>query len=127
MGEHPGDAPRVYTADEAAAILRCKPSWLKEQARQWMIPVTFIASSYRWTGAQLDEILALGERRPRTRAAPARPVTPAPRKAPRSPEPPAGAPEVPLLQARPPRRRPRPSRPGSLARDSKVPWLPVSG
>jgi hypothetical protein len=108
MGEESGDAPRVYTADEAAAILKCKASWLKEQARQRKIPFTLIAGSYRWTAGHLDEILALREHRPQ---APARPSGLAPRKAPRSPEPPAEAPQVPLLQSRPPRRRRRPPDP----------------
>lgn len=107
MGAEPGGGPRVYTADEAAAILRCKPSWLKEQARLRAIPFTLIGGSYRWTAGHLNEILALREHRPQ---APARTSGSAPRKAPRLPDPPAEAPEVPLLQARPPRRRRPPDR-----------------
>ena len=87
--------PAVYTADEAAAILKCTASWLKEQARRRKIPFTKIGGSYRWTSAHLEEIIRLGEHQPEPQFPP-RPY------ARRPPEMPA-ADDVPLLQARTPR------------------------
>ena len=60
---------RVYDADEAAAILRCKPSWLREKARRREIPHTVIGGSYRWTSDHLAAIVRLGERVPPSAAA----------------------------------------------------------
>ncbi|MCO5973753.1 helix-turn-helix domain-containing protein [Actinoallomurus soli] len=45
--------PLLHTPDEAAEKLRCKPSWLKEQARKRRIPFTFIGGAYRFTDAHL--------------------------------------------------------------------------
>jgi len=56
--------PAVYTADEAAAILKCTANWLKEQARKRKIPFTKIGGAYRWTPAHLQEIIRLGEHQP---------------------------------------------------------------
>lgn len=53
--------PTVYDPEEAAAMLRCRPSWLKEKARRREIPFTMIGGSYRWTAAHLAEIVRLGE------------------------------------------------------------------
>jgi hypothetical protein len=82
----------VYDADEASVILRCKPSWLKAKARERKIPFTMIGGGYRWTDAHLAEIIRLGE---------VMPAVPAQRSR-RSADP--ACPQVPLLQARPPRR-----------------------
>jgi hypothetical protein len=82
----------VYDADAASVILRCKASWLKAKARERKIPFTMIGGAYRWTDAHLAEIVRLGE---------VAPAVPAQRS--RHPADPAG-PQVPLLQARPPRR-----------------------
>ena len=46
--------PRVYDAEEAAAVLHCRPSWLKEQARQRRISFLLVGRSYRWTAEQLE-------------------------------------------------------------------------
>jgi len=50
--------PRVYDAEEAAAVLHCRPSWLKEQARQRRISFLLVGRSYRWTAEQLEQIVA---------------------------------------------------------------------
>jgi hypothetical protein len=84
----------VYTADEAAAILKCKPSWLKEKARRRQIPFTMPGGSYGWTPGHLAEIIRLFEHRPADRAD--APVA-ARRTAARSDE-------IPVLKARAPRR-----------------------
>jgi hypothetical protein len=96
------DAGRgLHTADEAAAILKCTASWLKEKARRREIPFTRISGSYWWTGAHLEEIIRLFE-------VPALPETPA--RAPvRRPAPPPSA-EAPVLRARPEARRSPPAR-----------------
>jgi hypothetical protein len=91
-------APSVHTADEAAEILRCTASWLKEQARLRAIPFTMLGG-YRWTDAHLEEIITLREQRPSTPAARKRASGPALTA--------VSAPEsVPQLRPRQPRRRP---------------------
>jgi hypothetical protein len=90
-------APTVYTAEEAAPILRCTASWLKEQARKREIPFFMAGSGYRWTDAHLDEIIRLREQRPAPRTS-----TRAPARRPAAPD--AGTPPV-VLNFRTPRRR----------------------
>jgi hypothetical protein len=81
---------RVYEAVEAAIILRCKPSWLREKARRREIPFTLIGGAYRWTDAHLAEIIRLGEQAPPTQL-PRRRIA-------------AADDGTPLLRARPPRK-----------------------
>ena len=54
----------VYTLDEAAAILRVKPSWLERQAAARKIPFTMLGGSYRFTADHLAAIVTQHERRP---------------------------------------------------------------
>ena len=65
----------IYTLDEAAAILRVKPSWLERQAAARKIPFTMLGGSYRFTADHLAAIVALHENRP----APQSPFTTKPR------------------------------------------------
>lgn len=105
MTDPPAAEPpvRVYDPDEAAVILRCKASWLKEKARRREIPFTLLGGAYRWTDAHLAEIIRIGEQ------APAAPGAQLPRRR-TSPTPDS----TPLLRARPPRkpRSPGPDRAG---------------
>ena len=48
----------VHTLDEAAAILRVKPSWLERQAAARKIPFTMLGGSYRFTADHLAAIVA---------------------------------------------------------------------
>lgn len=57
--------PALYTAAEAAAILRVKTSWLERQAAARRIPFTMLGRSYRFTPAHLAVIVQLHEHRPR--------------------------------------------------------------
>jgi hypothetical protein len=81
---------RVYDPAEAASLLRCKESWLKDKARRREIPFTLIGGAYRWTDAHLAEIIRLGEQAPPTQL-PRRRIAPADDG-------------TPLLRARPPRK-----------------------
>ena len=54
----------VHTLDEAAAILRVKPSWLERQAAARKIPFTMLGGSYRFTPDHLIAIIRQFERRP---------------------------------------------------------------
>jgi hypothetical protein len=91
----PAEPPvTVFTADEAAGILRCTASWLKERARKREIPFTKIGGSYGWTPGHLAEIIKLFEHRPSGRAG-------APVAARRTA---SQGDEVPVLKARTPRR-----------------------
>lgn len=96
----------VYTADEAAALLRVSANWMRDKARAGLIPCTMVGGSYHFTDAHLDEALKLFER----------PAGPAPVLTPRVPARKRAAEEsaqaVPLLQARQPRRR-APARAGA--------------
>jgi hypothetical protein len=87
------DTPvHVYDPDEAARILRCKASWLREKARRREIPFTLIGGAYRWTDVHLAEIIRLGEVD----------VTPSVQVQRRRTA--ATAESTPLLRARPPRK-----------------------
>jgi hypothetical protein len=91
----------VYTLDEAAAILRVKPSWLERRAAARDIPFTMLGGSYHFTADHLAAIVTQHENRPAALgydAAEHRP--PAPRR-------PAVSPRTGDLQARPLRPRPR--------------------
>ncbi len=57
-------APKLYTADEAAGILRVKKSWLERQAAARKIPFTVLGGSYRFTTAHLAEIVRMHEQLP---------------------------------------------------------------
>jgi excisionase family DNA binding protein len=75
----------VHTVDEAAAILRVKPSWLERQAAARKIPFTMLGGSYRFTNEHLAAIVALHEKGPGAVKAGA--AKNGPRKAPARPRP----------------------------------------
>ena len=65
-----GGAPiAVHTLDEAAIILRVKPSWLERQAAARKIPFTMLGGSYRFTADHLTAIIRQFEQRPALEAA----------------------------------------------------------
>lgn len=85
--------PPVYNADEAAALLKCKPRWLKDRARKREIPFTMVGGSYGWTPAHLAEIIRQFEQRPQAARSPRAPSLPKQRDA-----------AEPTLRAKTPRR-----------------------
>jgi hypothetical protein len=54
----------LYTADEAALMLRVKPRWLKRQAAARKVPFTMLAGSYRFSARHLEEITRMHEKAP---------------------------------------------------------------
>lgn len=54
----------AYTPEQAAEMLQCTESWLKEQARQRKIPFTMLGRSYRFTADHLIQIMHIMEQRP---------------------------------------------------------------
>ncbi|MFI2274295.1 helix-turn-helix domain-containing protein [Catenuloplanes sp. NPDC020197] len=66
---------RIFTAEEAAAILRVRKSWLERQAGMRRIPFTLLGGSYRFTASHLQAIIRIFESGPAQEAAPAE-VTP---------------------------------------------------
>jgi len=54
----------LYTADEAAFMLRVKPRWLKRQAAARKVPFTMLAGSYRFSARHLEEITRMHEKAP---------------------------------------------------------------
>jgi excisionase family DNA binding protein len=56
--------PALYTAEEAAEILRVKRSWLERQAAGRKIPFTMLGGGYRFTSAHLAEIVLMHEEAP---------------------------------------------------------------
>lgn len=54
----------VHTVDEAAAILRVKPNWLKRRAAARSIPFTMLGGAYHFTAEHIAEIVRMNERRP---------------------------------------------------------------
>jgi excisionase family DNA binding protein len=59
-----GASIAVHTLDEAAVILRVKPSWLERQAAARRIPFTMLGGSYHFTADHLLAIIRQFERRP---------------------------------------------------------------
>ena len=55
---------RVYTLEESAAILRCEPGWLAEQAQQGKIPYFELNGSRLFTAGHLAAVVAARERLP---------------------------------------------------------------
>ncbi len=56
--------PAVYTAAEAAEILRVKQSWLERQAAAWKIPFTMLGGAYKFSADQLAAIVQIFEMMP---------------------------------------------------------------
>lgn len=56
--------PFLYTAAEAAVILRVKTSWLERRAAARKIPFTMLGGSYRFTGDHLAAIVQMHEQLP---------------------------------------------------------------
>src|SRR3954469_1495241 len=52
---------KVYTKEEAAAILRCTVSWLEKRAAKRLIPFTMLGGSYCFTDEHLAEIVRMFE------------------------------------------------------------------
>src|SRR5215472_14811033 len=58
---HSQGIPAVYTAEEAALILRVKKSWLERQAAARKVPFTMLGRSYRFTSVHLAVIVRMHE------------------------------------------------------------------
>src|SRR5215469_12421939 len=74
-------APELYTAAEAAEILRVKQSWLERQAAARKIPFTMLGGAYRFTDGHLAAIVQMHEKMPSpsgSRSRSQRPSKPAP-------------------------------------------------
>ena len=63
--------PILHTPEEAAELLRCKASWLREKARLREIPFSKVGGAYRFSDAHLTQIVAQFEQAPGRPAAPA--------------------------------------------------------
>ena len=59
-------AYELYTAAEAAGILKVRESWLKTKAAARLIPCTCIGKHLRFSGDDIAEIMRSGARRPVT-------------------------------------------------------------
>lgn len=94
--------PILHTPEEAAELLACKPSWLREKARRREIPFTLVGGAYRFSDAHLTRIVQQFEQAPGRPAAP-----PVRRTRPASEPAPASGPAQ--LKARRPRRLQRAS------------------
>jgi excisionase family DNA binding protein len=61
---HNQGIPTIYTAEEAALILRVTKSWLERQAAARRIPFTMLGRSYRFTPGHLTAIVRMHEQAP---------------------------------------------------------------
>jgi excisionase family DNA binding protein len=62
----------LHTVEEAAALLRVRPSWLRKKAAARAVPCTFLGKHLRFSRTDLDAIIAGGSQQtpaPRQRAA----------------------------------------------------------
>lgn len=66
----------AHPIEEAADLLGCKASWLREQARLRKVPFTMLGGAYHFTDAHLEWIVERFEETPR----PAIAAAPAPRR-----------------------------------------------
>lgn len=57
---------QLYTAAEAAGILKVRESWLKTKAAARLIPCTFIGKHLRFSDDDIAEIMRAGARQPVT-------------------------------------------------------------
>jgi len=55
-------ASALYTATEAAKILKVKESWLERQAAARKIPFTMLGGAYRFTDGHLAAIVQTNDR-----------------------------------------------------------------
>ena len=53
--------PTLYTANEAAAILRVTKSWLERQAAARRVPFTMLGGGYRFSAGHLAQIVDIFE------------------------------------------------------------------
>ena len=56
--------PTLYTAEEAATVLRVRQSWLERQAAARKVPFTMLGGSYRFTTDHLAQIVRIFESTP---------------------------------------------------------------
>jgi excisionase family DNA binding protein len=91
--------PILHTVDEAAELLACKPSWLKEKARRREIPFTLVGGSYRFSDEHIAQIVDQFEVAPRPRSSTSPVRAPRRKKSATAPKP-----NVVQLQSRPSRR-----------------------
>ncbi len=56
--------PALYTAAEAAEILRVKQSWLERQAAARKVPFTMLGGAYKFTADHLAAIVQMHEMMP---------------------------------------------------------------
>jgi excisionase family DNA binding protein len=61
-GSH--STPALYTAAEAAEILKVRKSWLERQAAARKIPFTMLGGTYRFTDGHLATIIQIHEMTP---------------------------------------------------------------
>ncbi len=59
-------ADQLYTAAEAAGILKVRESWLKTKAAARLVPCTFIGKHLRFSDGDIAEIMKAGSRQPVT-------------------------------------------------------------
>ena len=59
-------ADELYTAAEAAGILKVRESWLKTKAAARLIPCPFIGKHLRFSGDDIAAIMKAGARQPVT-------------------------------------------------------------
>jgi hypothetical protein len=68
-------ADELYTAAEAAGILKVRESWLKTKAAARLIPCTFIGKHLRFSGDDIAAIMKAGRDSRSPHARPGRTVT----------------------------------------------------
>lgn len=56
----------LYTAAEAAGVLKVRESWLRTKASARLIPCTFIGKHLRFSDDDIAEIMRAGARQPIT-------------------------------------------------------------
>ncbi|GAB2796858.1 helix-turn-helix domain-containing protein [Amycolatopsis magusensis] len=55
----------LFTAEQAAAMLQVRPSWLRRKAAARAVPCRYVGKHLRFSRADLDAISAMSARSPR--------------------------------------------------------------
>lgn len=63
---------QLYTPAEAAEMLKVRESWLRKKAASRVIPCTFLGKHLRFSGEDIEAIIAAGKKRPAATRAPRR-------------------------------------------------------
>lgn len=64
MSEASGTAPILFTAEQAAAMLQVRPSWLRRKAAARAVPCRFMGKHLRFSRSDIEAIASASAQQP---------------------------------------------------------------